>query len=103
MPRALWQLLLEDPSDLICDECFVVMEYCAEILARGGVDLLREIIEHLEMRPDCELQHREALRHLAAGQSEKGTLSAIAADLDRMPVVSYTTCARHYNSVTAAF
>ena len=71
MPRALWQLLLEDPSDLTCDECFAVMEYYAEVLARGGVDLLPEIIEHLERCPDCELQHREALRRLIASQSER--------------------------------
>jgi hypothetical protein len=71
MSRALWQLLLEDPSDLTCDECFAVIEYYAEILARGGPDLLPEIIEHLEGCPDCELQHREALRRLMADQSEE--------------------------------
>ena len=74
MVGPLWQLLLEDLSDLTCDECFAVMEYYAEVLARSGVDLLPEIIEHLERCPDCELQHREALRRLAAGQSEKGAL-----------------------------
>ncbi len=71
MPRALWQLLLEDPSDLTCDECFAVMEYYAEVLVRGGVDLLPEIIEYLERCPDCRLQHREALRRLTANESEK--------------------------------
>jgi PIN domain nuclease of toxin-antitoxin system len=71
MPRALWQLLLEDPSDLTCDECFAVMEYYAEALTRGGVDLLPEIIEHLKRCPDCKLQHRQALRRLMASQSER--------------------------------
>jgi hypothetical protein len=71
MPRALWQLLLDDPADLNCDECFAVMEYYAEVLARGGFDLLPEIIEHLERCPDCRLQHREALRRLLVDQGEK--------------------------------
>ena len=71
MPRELWQLLLEDPSDLNCDECFAVMEYYAEVLAGGGADLLPEIIEHLERCPDCKLQHREALRRLMARQPER--------------------------------
>jgi hypothetical protein len=72
MPRALWQLLLEDPSDLTCDECFALMEYYAEALTRGGVGLLPEIIEHLERCPDCELQHRQALHRLVADESERG-------------------------------
>jgi len=71
MPRALWQLLLENPSDLTCDECFAVMEYYAELLARGGVDLLPEIIKHLEGCPDCQLELREALHHLIANQPER--------------------------------
>jgi hypothetical protein len=71
MARPLWQLLLEDPSDLTCGECFAVMEYYAEVLAMGSTGLLPEVIEHLNGCPDCELQHREALRRLAAGQSER--------------------------------
>jgi hypothetical protein len=79
MPRALWQLLLEDPSVLNCDECFAVMEYYAEVLAKGGADLLPEIIEHLEKCPDCRLQHREALRRLLADQAEKSNSLLIGA------------------------
>ena len=75
MVRPLWQLLLEDPSDLTCDEVFAVMEYYAEVLAMGGTDLLPEVIEHLKGCPDCELLHREALRRLAAGQSERSAAS----------------------------
>ena len=71
MVRPLWQLLLEDPSDLTCDEVFAVMEYYAEVLAMGSTDLLPEVIEHLKGCPDCELQHREALHRLTASQSEK--------------------------------
>jgi hypothetical protein len=70
MPRELWELLLEDPSDLTCDECFAVMEYYAEALTDRGVDLLPRVIEHLEGCPDCALQHRDALRGLLAGQPE---------------------------------
>jgi hypothetical protein len=66
MPRALWQLLLEDPSDLTCEECFAVMEYYAETLADQGAGLLPRIIEHLERCPNCALQHRDALRRLTA-------------------------------------
>lgn len=75
MVRPLWQLLLEDSSDLTCDECFAVMEYYAELLARGSTDLLPEVIEHLKGCPDCELQHRETLRHLVASQSERSAAS----------------------------
>ena len=75
MVRPLWQLLLEDPSDLTCDEVFAVMEYYAEVLAMGSTDLLPEVIEHLKGCPDCELQHREALRRLVAGQSERSAAS----------------------------
>ena len=71
MVRPLWQLLLVDPANLTCDECFAVIEYYAEVLARGGVDLLPEITEHLERCPDCELQHREALQRLTASQAER--------------------------------
>jgi len=73
--RALWQLLLESPSDLTCDECFAVMECYAELLAKGSTDLLPDVIEHLKGCPNCEVQHREALRHLIASQSETSTTS----------------------------
>ena len=70
MVRPLWQLLLEKPSDLTCDECFAVMEYYAELLAGGNTDILPKIFEHLEGCPNCELQHREALLRLSTAQSE---------------------------------
>ena len=68
MVRPLWQLLLEDPSDLTCDECFSVMDYYAELLAKGGADLLPEVIEHLKECPHCGVQHHEELRHLIVSQ-----------------------------------
>ena len=75
MVRPLWQLLLEDSSDLTCDECFAVMEYYAELLAKGSTDLLPEVVERLKECPPCEAQHREELRHLIASQSETSTAS----------------------------
>ena len=73
--RPLWQILSEDRSDLTCDECFAVMEYYAEVLAKGGGDLLPKVLEHLRRCPSCEAQHREALRRLMATQSERSAAS----------------------------
>jgi len=73
MVRPVWQLLLEDPSDLTCDECFAVMEYYAELLAEGSTDRLPEVIERLKECPPCEIQHREELCHLIASRSETST------------------------------
>jgi len=70
MERPLWQLLSEDPSDLTCDQCFAVMEYYAEVLAKSGAHLLPRVLEHLRRCPSCESEHREALRRLMPGQSE---------------------------------
>jgi hypothetical protein len=73
--RPLWQLLLEDPSDLTCDECFAVMEYYAEAVAKGGVGLLPKVLEHLRRCPRCRARHRETLSRLMASQSEKSGAS----------------------------
>lgn len=70
--RPLWQVLLKEPSDLTCDECFAVMEYYAELLAKGGTDLLPKVLDHLRRCPSCQAQHGEALRRLMASQSETG-------------------------------
>jgi hypothetical protein len=80
--RPVWQLLLEDPSDMTCDECFAVMEYYAELLAEGSTDRLPEVIERLKECPPCEVQHREELRHLIASQSE--TSMALPSDLTKL-------------------
>jgi hypothetical protein len=77
MRRALWELLLEDPSDLTCGECFAVLEYYAEVLAGPGSDLLPRIIEHLERCPDCALQHQEELQYLLADPSEGDATTSI--------------------------
>ena len=70
MTRPLWRLLLDDPENLGCDECFAVMEYWAELLAEAGVDLLPDIERYLMRCPDCRVEHREALHRLEAALSE---------------------------------
>jgi hypothetical protein len=72
MVRPLWQLMLADPSDLTCDECFALMEYYAEVLTTGGTTILPRVLAHLRRCPYCATQHREALRRLAASQSDGG-------------------------------
>ena len=69
----MWQLLLEDPSHLTCDECFALMEYYAEVLTRCGTGILAKVLDHLEKCPSCGPQHREALHRLAAIQSDGST------------------------------
>ena len=64
---------MDDPSDLNCDECFAVMEYYAEVMSMGSSDRLPVVVEHLKECTDCELQHREALRRLLAGQSKRSS------------------------------
>jgi hypothetical protein len=75
MVRPLWQLLLEDPSDLTCDECFALMVYYSDLLATGGLGLLPVVIERLKRCPDCEPQYRDVLRSLPASQVETSTAS----------------------------
>jgi hypothetical protein len=77
MVRPLWQLMLEDPSSLACDECFALMEYYAEVLARGGTSVLPKVLDHLEKCPYCASEHREALRRLAASESDESMPSLL--------------------------
>ena len=70
MIRPLWQLLLDDPANLDCDECFAVMECWAEMLAQAGADILPGIKKHLVRCPDCYVEHCKVLRHLEATRSE---------------------------------
>jgi hypothetical protein len=64
--KALWQLLLEDPSALTCDECFALVEFYAYALATTGRDLLPKVLEHLRACPSCRAEHAEALRRIMA-------------------------------------
>ena len=70
MIRPLWQLLLDDPANLDCDECFAVMECWAEMLAQVGADILPDIKKHWVHCSNCHVEHREAMRRLEAAQSE---------------------------------
>jgi len=70
MLRPLWRLLLDDPKNLDCDECFAVMEYWTELLVHGGVDLLPAVQKYLARCPDCYAEYREALRRLESARSE---------------------------------
>jgi predicted polyphosphate/ATP-dependent NAD kinase len=74
MVRPLWQLVLEDPSNLTCDECFALMECYAEVLAGGGTTILPQVLDHLKRCPYCAAQHREALRRLIASPSDGDVL-----------------------------
>lgn len=64
MARALWRILMDEPSELDCTECFAVMEYYAERLAAGSTGIIPEAVEYLQACPECEAEHREALRRL---------------------------------------
>jgi len=75
MVKPLWKLLLQDPSELACDECFAVLKYYSELLTLGGPDLLPTIVEHLQGCPDCRIEHQEALRRLEAVQEEQKGVS----------------------------
>jgi len=80
--RALWQLLLEDPSDLNCSECFAVMEYFAELLAEGRTDLLPRIVAHLKGCPNCEAEYSEALSYLLVSQSQADLTESRGSKID---------------------
>jgi hypothetical protein len=73
MARPLWELLIAEPSSLDCDECFMVMEHFAEILARNGNAPLPGMQKYLARCPDCTIEHRRALRRLAAPHPEEKT------------------------------
>jgi hypothetical protein len=64
MVRPLWQLLLENPSHLTCDECFAVLEYYADALAASDGTVLAEVLKRLESCPECSPEHREAISRL---------------------------------------
>ncbi len=70
MTRPLWQLLLDNPAELTCEECFAVMEYYAEQLAWGGIDLLPKILERLSACPECEIECRRALHRLVEYETD---------------------------------
>jgi len=69
--KPLWKLLLQNPSELDCDECFAVLEYYFELLALGGPDLLPAVAKNLQGCPDCWIEHQEALCRLETEQEKR--------------------------------
>ncbi len=64
MPEPLWRLLMKEPSSLSCDECFAVLAFYADVLAKGGPALLPDVMERLEGCPQCPAAHHHALERL---------------------------------------
>lgn len=70
--RPLWRLLLTATSQkevvtLNCDECFLILEYLADMCVRAGVslDLLRVMTQnHLSCCPDCREYYWQRVRQL---------------------------------------
>ncbi len=70
MIRPLWQLLLDEPENLDCDERFAVMQYWAKLLAKVGADLLPDAKKYLARCQDCHAEYRKALHRLEIARSE---------------------------------
>ena len=72
--RPLWRLLLvmtnqEDGNSLNCDECFLVLEYLAEMRANEGTDFRKfsELFKkHLASCLDCREYYLQQLQNLEA-------------------------------------
>ncbi len=77
--RPLWRLLLlvlnqEDDDSLECDECFLILEYLAEMRASEGVDIKKYTIlvkKHLASCPDCREYYLQQLQNLESLQETK--------------------------------
>ena len=73
----LWQILLRAAEDeeqpLSCEDCFVVMDYLASLLADGHP--MSEVVpmadRYLRRCPDCQEEHRQALAELAQVQKRQ--------------------------------
>jgi hypothetical protein len=77
MMRSLWQVLLEDPSQLTCDECFAVLEYYSDLLTQRGAGILPKVMEHLQGCPECRIEHQEALRRLEITHHKKTRMEQV--------------------------
>lgn len=68
--EALWQVLLHATADqkepLSCEECFVLMDYLADLLSTGHpADLVLAMGEkYLKRCPECRQEHRQAMAEL---------------------------------------
>jgi hypothetical protein len=76
MVRPLWQLLLENPSHLTCDECFAVLEYYADMLVASDGAVLAEVLKRLESCPECSPEHRKAISRLSTIGKQAEALSS---------------------------
>ena len=71
MSRSLWQLLiqarnLKDDMHLTCDECFMFLEYDADLLVAGAHfdELQPAIRNHLALCSECQLELADRLEKL---------------------------------------
>lgn len=71
MSRPLWQLLIEtrnlkDNMHLTCDECFMVLEYDADLLVAGAHfdELQTAIRNHLALCSECQVELADRLEKL---------------------------------------
>jgi len=69
--RPFWQILIVVGEHggripLSCDECFVILEYMAEIAIEGVEEkyLLAAVRRHLDRCPDCRKHHLQRLDRL---------------------------------------
>ncbi len=71
MSRSLWQLLIEtrnikDDMHLTCDECFMLLEYDADLLVAGAHfdELQTAIRNHLALCSECQVELADRLEKL---------------------------------------
>ena len=71
MSRSLWQLLIEtrnikDNIHLTCDECFMLLEYDADLLVAGSRfdELQPAIRNHLALCSECQVELADRLEKL---------------------------------------
>ncbi len=70
-PRPLWKLLIEtavpeNQTQLDCMDCFAILEYLAELGAKGADrnSLLRAAQQHISDCPDCQDYYRRRLNEM---------------------------------------
>jgi predicted anti-sigma-YlaC factor YlaD len=74
--EALWQVLLHATADhddpLSCEECFVLMDYLADLLSTGHpADLVLAMGEkYLQRCPECRQEHRRAIAEFLLAPDE---------------------------------
>lgn len=68
---------MSEPSELKHDECFAVLEYCADLIVQEGNDVLPEVQKYLAGCPDYMLEYRDVLLQLANQDKKLPRFSAI--------------------------